>query len=364
MRGEYIRNTDPQSRRASELVDLLDVSKYPSDNVIIGGDAALNGWLRGTTIAGINATQFTADNVRFEFSSAGACSLIKSSDAPTVDQIGCLTDSFEIDITTPDASVGASDIVTINFGVEGYNWRRLAQRSFCFNFWVKTNKTGIYCALVNNSNADRCFVREFTVNEADTWEYKSVLIDPSPSSGTWLYTNGVGARLHIVLMCGTDRHTTAGEWQTSNVSATSNQVNLFDNVNNYMRIAIPYTNLGTIPAAYVQRSIQLENLLLSRYIREIGSQISAIAQSTTTAGYGLQYFPPMRATPTTITLTTTTPSLRDGSANVNGSSSTITSTANSGVNGTFVFVDGFTGLTQHRAYLSLTPNPFRVEAEV
>src|SRR5690606_24609922 len=108
--------------------------------------------------------------------------------------------------------------------IEGYDWLNLAEKPLKLGFWVWSTKPGVYCVSLRNNGINRSVVLEYTINAANTWEFKELTIPASPSSGTWNYTTGIGCRVVWTLMCGNTFHTTPGSWQTGNFFATSNQV--------------------------------------------------------------------------------------------------------------------------------------------
>ena len=175
-----------------------------------------------------------------------------------------------IDCTTIDASIASGDFCIIQQRIEGYNFHVVAQREFTLSFWVKATKPGIYCISVSNSGADRSFVAEYTIDVADTWEYKTITVSASPSAGTWDYTNGSGLHVNFTLAAGTSLHTTAGVWQTGDFLATVNQVNACDNVANNFRLSMVKIEPGSTATEFVPRSIALTTELCKRYFEKFG----------------------------------------------------------------------------------------------
>jgi hypothetical protein len=218
---------------ASAAAQLALLAGEPNRNHIINGDMAL---AQRASETGINNTtpRFVCDRWRFAKSNAAVLDMTQDTSAPTFAEAGRLiTASLKLDCTTADASVGSTDSSSLQYRMEGYDWRRLAQRDLILSFWVKSTKTGTFCFAIQNG-VDRGYVAEYTINASDTWEFKSISIPASPSAGTWDYTTGVGAYLLWTLMAGSDASITgtAGSWQSATHFATSNQANIFDNTAN------------------------------------------------------------------------------------------------------------------------------------
>jgi len=218
------------------------VSTGNNRNIIIGGDFTTNPWQRGTSFTGV-AAAFTADRWSYVASSDAVVNVTKTADAPTVAQAGIYTaHCLHLDVTTADASIGATQYAFFNQYVEGLNiafagFGQSGNRYLNLSFWVKATKTGIYSVSFRNSGDSRAYIAEYTVNASDTWEEKSIVI-PVDTSGTWLYTNGIGLAVSFIIALGSSIATTAGSWVTGAYYGSSNQVNALDSVNNNFKLAL------------------------------------------------------------------------------------------------------------------------------
>jgi hypothetical protein len=187
--------------------------------------------------------------------------------------------------------------------IEGFVWRRYAQRNLTLSFWVKATKTGIHCVSLQNSGADRSFVAEYTINTTNTWEKKTISIPASPSAGTWDYTTGIGANLRFCLMCGSNFHTTAGSWQTGNFFCTANQVNACDDTANDFRLAAVQLEAGSTETAFEDVPYDIELNRCRRYFQRVGGDAAVdylgagfvVTASVVEVPFVLH--PPMRVTP-------------------------------------------------------------------
>lgn len=222
-----------------------------SKNLWIGGDFTKNPWQRGKTFTGIATAAYSADRVITNYVTSAVTTASQVVDAPTVAQAKIYTqDSFNIAVTTADASIAAGDFYTVGQRIEGYNFTNIAQRAFTLSFWVKAVKTGIYCVSFVNSGSDRSYVAEYTINSASTWEYKTITVSASPSAGTWDYTNGIGLRVDFALACGSTFQTTANTWQTGNFKGTANQVNGLDSNTNTFQLALIQIEVGSVATPF------------------------------------------------------------------------------------------------------------------
>jgi len=238
---------------------------FINKNLIINGDFEIA--QRGTSfITPVNA-DYTLDRWSYtKVTTSATHTITQDSDVPTVAQAGrYIPNSILIDCTTADATVDAADFIALIQIIEGYNFQAIAQKTFTISFWVKATKTGIYCVSVQNDGNDRSYVAEYTVNASNTWEFKTVTVAPSPSAGTWNYTNGQGLFVFFNLMVGSNRRTTPNTWQTGNFQGTSNQVNACDSADNNFRLAGVQVEAGSVATEFEERSISKELILCQRY---------------------------------------------------------------------------------------------------
>lgn len=218
-------------------------------NYIINGDMRIA--QRGTSFPAIADGTYSLD--RWNYGKAGAMvhTISQDTDVPTVAQAGVLfQNSLRLNLTTPDTAIAAGEAVGIQQLIEGFNWADLAQKTFTLSFWVKATLPGIYCVSLRNTGLDRSYIAEYTINTTNTWEYKSITVSPSPSAGTWNYTNGLGVRVQWTLAAGSSFQTSANAWQTGSFTATANQVNGVNTGATDFRITGVMLNLGANAAPF------------------------------------------------------------------------------------------------------------------
>lgn len=247
-------------------------------NPIINGGFQI--WQRGTTFTAVANGAKTADRWVYGTGTTTAVhDILRSTDVPAIAALVPLTNySLLIDCTTADAAMGATDSVTLQHYIEGYNWAPFAQKQFTVGFWIKATKIGVYCVSFHNSGFDRSYVAEITVNVTDTWEYKTVTVPASPSAGTWDYTTGIGLAVVLSLMAGSTYQTTPGTWQTGNFYGTANQVNACDSTANNVRIWGVTMGLGATVAPFWPRSFGQELALCLRYFERQSAALSNLRQ--------------------------------------------------------------------------------------
>ena len=218
--------------------------------------------------------------------------------APTVAQAGYrVPSSIHLAVnTTADSSLGASQYYLLSQKIEGYVWSRFAQRDLTLSFWVRSSKTGTYCVALRNSGKDRCYVAEYTIDAADTWEYKTISISASPSAGTWNYATSVGIDLSFALAAHSSLGGTADSWNTSDKFSTSNQVNWLDATDAEFHLTAVQLEVGDSATELEDVSREEELLRCMRYFHKSYNIETAPGTSTSVGSISF------RMTPYTTTL--------------------------------------------------------------
>jgi hypothetical protein len=199
-----------------------------------------------------------------------------------------------------DTSLSSEQALFLGQRLEGYVVGQMMGRYVTVSFWVRSSKPGIYCVTFFNGQTPYypAYTSEYRVNNANTWEKKSVTLLFNPS-GTWAQTNAQGAYFLFSLGCGsTLQIPQANVW--SNVGsghATANQVNWLNEQNNTFYLAGVQIELGQQASQFDFRSYQEELALCQRYyqlhnhIWYMYSGYQAVVQQC------VQHHVPMRAQP-------------------------------------------------------------------
>lgn len=252
--------------------DSLPMTVARVENVLI--NPYLDIWNGGIVFsASANVNMVTADMFRLLTSMSTTLALnvtrfersANASNVPTLAQCGVLlNNSIGISVSTGVATVGSTQFSTIDTRLEGYNFRQLAQKPMAFQFWVKTNRTGTYCMSVKNTGGTQTYLQEFSASST-SWERKTFFIPPTPATGTWDYSSGVGLILSVVLACGSGFTTIAGNWTATNAIATSNQINFFSSAGNVIRLTGFGLQEGTQCGPLQYKNYLEEDLKCRRY---------------------------------------------------------------------------------------------------
>ena len=212
---------------------------YPSDRIttpiIINGDMSVA--QRATSATGKTGDgYYTIDRYQFAISSLGTWTFTQSTTVPSGQGFSY---SQKADCTTADASPSAGDRIFYRQSFEGNTVQALKKgtsnaEKFTVSFWVRSNKTGTYILELYDHDNSRHINKSYTINSADTWEKKIIVID---ADTTGAFTNDNNLSLHVAWWLGAGSTYTSGSLQTSwgsqtNANRAVGQVNLADSTSN------------------------------------------------------------------------------------------------------------------------------------
>ena len=239
-------------------------------NMVING--AMQVAQRGTSGFTTNAA-YTLDRYKV-FCPAASFTLSQSTTAPTD-----FYHSLKIENTsaaTPSSGNGGNIFTTLEGNsVSQLNWGTSNAKTATLSFYVRANNTGTYCVSLENANGtigtgSHSFVAEYTINSADTWEEKKIVI-PGPTVGTWTTDTSLGIVIGWTLEVGSNFETsTADAWQSGLKRQTSNQVNWQQTASANFHLTGVQFEIGKA-TPFEHRSFGEELALCQRYFNIFGS---------------------------------------------------------------------------------------------
>jgi hypothetical protein len=287
----------------------------PQRNMFINGDQQV--WQYGTSFTNIGATQedMISDRWRHYAVTGGRSTWSRSTDAPYGFEY-----SLKIECTTASSSPSATHRLNVAYRMTSEDARILygggerpsgesQARGFTIQFWVKTNRPGVYCLdSYFNVTAPTC-KKTYTIEKANVWQHVVLTFPHHPNGASnpsfWWW-----------LMAGSNYTTNdRGEnWTTSTDGRAYGQTtNILDTVGNTFYIAgiqmVPGEYPDGVPFAHRQYSEELQLCQRYYYLRRghVG-QRHVIGYATSTSQFnGVIDLPvTMRTTPALITSGTTT----------------------------------------------------------
>jgi hypothetical protein len=243
-------------------------------NRIINGNMVID--QRATAITLNTAGTFMTDRWCQNNGGSAVMTGARSTNGPTG-----LTQSSLLITTTTGSAPSAGNLVDIFQPIEGYNIADLAYgtasaQTTTVSFWVKSSLTGTFCVAYGNASGNRSYVTTYTINSANTWEYKTVTIT-GDTTGTWGTTNGVGLSLFFDMGSGSNYNTTANAWASGFYTRVSGATSLSATTGATWQVTGVQLEVGTVATSFDTRSYGTELALCQRYFYQWSAANSASA---------------------------------------------------------------------------------------
>ena len=241
-------------------------------NLIING--AMQVAQRGTSFASQTGTAYHLDRFQYNLSgTVGAATVTQN----TVTDLAGFTKSLKVDCTTADASLAASDRLTLRYAFEGQDLQQVAKgtssaKQLTLSFYIKATKTGTQIVeLFDHDNTRHC-AKSVTISQSNTWEKKTITY-PADTTGALDTDNANSISIFFGIACGSDftSGTLATAWAANaNANRFVGQVNHFDNTANNFEITGVQLEVGSVATDFEHRSFAQELALSQRYCQVLG----------------------------------------------------------------------------------------------
>ena len=284
------------------------VSNMAGRNLIING--AMQVAQRGTSTTGVTTTDgyYACDRWRTQ-TDYGTWTISQNTDAPNG-----FANSLKMLCTSGGTS--NSDEISLRYYFEGQDVQGLGYgtsdaKEVTASFWIKSNTTGTYTLRFYVQDTGTPEVsKTFTIDAADTWEYKTVT---APANTSYAVTNdntfGFGLFWYFGAASG---FTSTPLNETWNASVSANSVNsdipgLGGSTNDYVNITGVQLEVGSVATPFEHRSYGEELASCQRYYQRYGNtqlyNRYAMGQcQTSTRCIAIQHLPvTMRSQPSLVT---------------------------------------------------------------
>jgi hypothetical protein len=198
-----------------------------------------------------------------------------------------------VKVTTGTAAP-ASPFLSVRQLLEGYNVADIgygtstAQTLTC-SFWARSNLAGTYSFSLRGGTPTRSYVTNFTINSANTWEFKTFVIPGDTDTGTvWESTNGsaFGVNIGLNSFQGAFATSILDQWVTGSFTGSTTQSNNFaTTTGNAFYITGVQLEKGTAASPFENRLYGTELSLCQRYYAKLQNDGSG---ADTTLGIGTQ----------------------------------------------------------------------------
>ena len=237
------------------------VSNMAGRNRIINGDMRIDQRNAGAAVTGSNV--YSVDRL-LQVNNVAGCtySVQQDSSAPQG-----FTNSLKVTITAAASPVNTTQ-VSLRQYIEGFNtadlnWGTANAKTVTLSFWVKSSLTGTFGGAISNNAFDRTYAYEYTINSANTWEYKTVTI-AGDTTGTWETDNSAGVRVFFGFGA-TDYSKAAGVWDSAFAVQSTVSVDLCATNGATWQITGVQLEAGSVATPFEHRMYGQELALCQRY---------------------------------------------------------------------------------------------------
>ena len=185
-------------------ISKLTNPNQPFRNLLANGDMAIA--QRGTSFSLTNGnSQFPVDRFKIFTEGSFAYTVSQSTDVPTGKGF---SKSLKVDVTTGNASPNSASQTILQTNLEGQMLQHLCKgtsdaKKLTLSFYVKCTATGNLQVNLRDLDNGRIIANTFTINSADTWEFKTITF-AGDTSGALDNDNASSLRLGFMLGTGTD----------------------------------------------------------------------------------------------------------------------------------------------------------------
>jgi hypothetical protein len=299
---------------AADSISNSQGSPFGFKNRIINGAMVIDQRSAGAAVTVTNNSNlFYIDRWRWGYGSSGTYTSQQVVDAPAG-----FYNSLKMTVTST-ATVDPTNGWWLYQGIEGYNvadlgWGASGASTVTVSFWVKSSLTGTYAFNLENSGYNRHYTATYTINSANTWEYKTITV-PGDTTGTWTKDNSAGIGFRFLLGAGSSLKTgTPNAWNAGDGSTgvvATGTVNWVTSASATWQVTGIQLEKGTQATAFDYRPFGIEYNLCARYFFSsypYGSVAGANNDTASIYGIGVpnqffggMSFPTMMRTSPTVT---------------------------------------------------------------
>jgi hypothetical protein len=277
-------------------------------NRIINGDMRISQRYGASGVAFNNSGGYTLD--RFLATAANGV----GSGTATVQQVSeshpaGLVYSLKWTTTNAKATPSAANESYVYQPIEGYNisdlFRGAASKPFVVSFYVKASLTGTYSGMVRQTAGSgvgqtyRTYVFTYTVNSANQWEQKAVMISADTTDFGPNRNDEQGLALLFDMGSGSNWELAANVWTNGNFYRAPGSVRVISTLNATWQVTGVQLEAGTVVTPFEQRPIGQELALCQRYYHRSSIYGWGYAPGPGPQRIGTAYYPQqMRVAPT------------------------------------------------------------------
>ena len=278
----------------------LNVGQFGNRNLVING--GMNVAQRGTSFASVGNV-YTLDRFAVYKQNTGAAFTVTQS---SVTDLAGFANSLKMDCTTADTSIASNEEIKILHKFEGQNLQGFQKGhatalGFTLSFYVKTNKTGVYCVELYDRDNGREVSGSYTVANAN-WNRYTISF-PADTTGKFDDDNASSLEMSFWLVAGSavQGGTLNTTWRSAaDASSATGQVNFADSTSNDWQITGVQLEVSPTGEAtpFEHESYGTTLVKCQRYYHQLGSNFFAQQYQPDYRIVQVRHPVIMRATPT------------------------------------------------------------------
>ena len=182
-------------------------------------------------------------------------------------------------------------------------------KPFTISFWIKSNQTGtkMFDVVYNNYSGNRNLSKSYTINSADTWEYKTITFPACTASGSAAATGLKDVSFYWWMDAGANfaSGTERTAWGPLDNTSRAAGVGTNAGVNSYWQMTGVQLEVGSVATDFEHRSYGEELALCQRYYEVVstttdsdGNRYNGIAWSVSNINVFIPFRVTKRANPT------------------------------------------------------------------
>jgi hypothetical protein len=159
--------------------------------------------------------------------------------------------------------------------IEGYNiadwaWGYASAKPITLSFWVRSSLTGTFGASINSTDQVVSATFSYTINAANTWEYKTITVQgPTTTPANWNTTNGRGLWLFFDMGTGADFALDTTWGSAAKYTIGSPRTNVIGTNGATWYLTGVQVEVGTVATSFDYRPYGTELFLCQRYFERI-----------------------------------------------------------------------------------------------
>jgi hypothetical protein len=174
-------------------------------------------------------------------------------------------------------SLASTDFFTIGQKIEGFNfsdlgWGSANAQAVTLSFWARSSLTGTFSGyLPNGGSGAYWYVFSYTINSANTWEYKTVTIAAPTAGGTasWPINNAQVTQIQFSLGTGSSVTGAAGAWGSTTARGVTGTTSVVGTNGATFYITGVQLEKGSTATSFDYRPYGTELALCQRYYEKL-----------------------------------------------------------------------------------------------